>query len=179
MGERKRGRGLPGRRRRPRSPRLRHRRPWSARSLAPFPLAAAGTPTVPPGGLGAAVGAGAPLQPYCVRDSALNLEARGGTSAAPSSSLVGGPVLGRVDGNVSFLRRERPVARGVCGARDALRSSRGRGANKAGACVLGPALPTGAPGDAPLARGARWHLGCLRLISLVRFPDNLVRRLRP
>lgn len=105
MGERKRGRGFPGRRRRPRSPRLRHRRPWSARSRAPFPLAVAGAPRVPPGGLGAAVGAGASLRPYCVRDSALNLEARGGTSAAPSSSLAWGPVLGRVDGSVSFPRR--------------------------------------------------------------------------
>lgn len=109
MGERKRGRGLPGRCRRPRSPRLRHRRPWSARSRAPFPLAVAGTPTVPPGGLGAAVGAGAPLRPYCVRDSALNLEARGGTSAAPSFSLSRGPVLGRVDGSVSYPRRGGPV----------------------------------------------------------------------
>ena len=92
-----------------------------------------------------AVGAGAPLRPYCVRDSALNLEARGGTSAAPSFSLGRGPVLGRVDGSVSYSRRGGPAARGVCGARDALGSGRGRGANKAGACVLGPALPNAPP----------------------------------
>ena len=46
-----------------------------------------------------------------------------------------------------------PAARGVCEARDALGSGRGSGAHKAGVCVLGPALPTRAPGDAPGAIG--------------------------